>query len=138
MPDYQAIVRGEGFKQIVYLEIKTLGTPKSTREAANLLMRWIQNEPMAYGIFVAPFISPRSAAICKEAGIGYADLSGNCSIAFQQIFISREKMGNQFPFKASLSSIYSPKSERILRVLLAFPYQSWKTIELAKEAQDSL
>lgn len=137
-PDYRVSIQGEGFKQTIYLEIKTLGTPKSTREAANLLMRWIQNEPIAYGIFVAPFISPRSAAICKEAGIGYADLSGNCSIAFQQIFISREKMGNQFPFKTSLSSIYSPKSERILRVLLAYPYQSWKTIELAKEAQVSL
>ena len=45
MPDYQAIVEGPGFKQIIYLEIKTLGTPKSTREAVNLLVRRIQNEP---------------------------------------------------------------------------------------------
>ena len=138
MPDYQAIVRGEGFKQIVYLEIKTLGTPKSTREAVNLLVRRIQNDPASYGIFVAPYIAPRSAAICKESGIGYVDLSGNCSIAFQQIFINREKSGNQFPFKTGLSSIYSPKSERILRVLLVYPYRIWKAIDLAKEAQVSL
>ena len=138
MPDYQAIVRGEGFKQIVYLEIKTLGTPKSTREAVNLLVRRIQNDPASYGIFVAPYIAPRSAAICKESGIGYVDLSGNCSIAFQQIFINREKSGNQFPFKTGLSSIYSPKSERILRVLLVYPYRTWKAIDLAKEAQVSL
>lgn len=137
-PDYRAIVQGEGFKQIVCLEIKTLGTPKSTREAVNLLVRRIQNEPETYGVFVAPYISPRSAAICKESGIGYVDLSGNCFIAFRQIFISREKMKNQFPFKTGLSSIYSPKSERILRVLLVYPYQSWKTIDLAKEAQVSL
>ena len=138
MPDYQAIVRGEGFKQIVYLEIKTLGTPKSTREAVNLLVRRIQNDPASYGIFVAPYIAPRSAAICKESGIGYVDLSGNCSIAFQQIFINREKSGNQYPFKTGLSSIYSPKSERILRVLLVYPYRTWKAIDLAKEAQVSL
>jgi len=56
MPDYQAIVRGEGFKQIIYLEIKTLGTPKSTREAVNLLVRQIQNDPASYGILVAPYI----------------------------------------------------------------------------------
>jgi len=37
-----------------------------------------------------------------------------------------------------LSSIYSPKSERILRVLLNYPYQYWKAIDLAKEAQVSL
>jgi len=138
MPDYQAIVQGEGFKQIVYLELKTLGTPKSTREAVNLLARRIQNEPTSYGIFIAPYIAPVSAAICKESGIGYVDLSGNCSIAFQQIFINREKSGNLFPFKTGLTSIYSPKSERILRVLLVYPYRTWKAIDLAKEAQVSL
>ena len=56
MPDYQAIVRGEGFKQFIYLETKTLGTPKSTREAVNLLVRQIQNDPASYGILVAPYI----------------------------------------------------------------------------------
>ena len=138
MPDYQAIVEGLGFKQIIYLEIKTLGTPKSTREAVNLLVRRIQAEPASYGVVIAPYISPGSAAICRESGIGYVDLSGNCSIAFQQIFINREKSGNQFPFKTGLSSIYSPKSERILRVLLVYPYRTWKAIDLAKEAQVSL
>jgi hypothetical protein len=93
---------------------------------------------MTYGVFVASFISPASAAICKDAGIGYVDLSGNCFIVFQQVFISREKMGNQYPLKTNLSSIYSPKSERILRVLLTNPYQPWKAIDLAKEAQVSL
>jgi len=138
MPDYQAIVEGPGFKQIIYLEIKTLGTPKSTREAVNLLVRRIQAEPASYGVVIAPYISPGSAAICRESGIGYVDLSGNCSITFRQIFINREKSGNQFPFKTGLSSIYSPKSERILRVLLVYPYRTWKAIDLAKEAQVSL
>ena len=138
MPDYQAIVEGPGFKQIIYLEVKTLGTPKSTREAVNLLVRRTQAEPASYGVVIAPYISPGSAVICRESGIGYVDLSGNCSIAFQQIFINREKSGNQFPFKTGLSSIYSPKSERILRVLLVYPYRTWKAIDLAKEAQVSL
>lgn len=138
MPDYQAIISGEGYKQIIYLEIKTLGTPKSTREAVNLLLRRTQNETMAYGVLVAPYISPASAEICKESGIGYVDLSGNCSIAFHQIFINRENSGNKYPFKTGLTSIYSPKSERILRVLLVYPYRTWKAIDLAEEAQVSL
>jgi len=136
--DYRVNIQGEDFKQTIYLEIKTLGTPKSIREASNLLLRRIQNEPKSYGLIVAPYISPKSAIICKEVGIGYIDLSGNCSIAFQQVFISREKMENKFPFKTSLSSIYSPKSERILRVLLSYPFQTWKAIDLAKEARISL
>jgi hypothetical protein len=136
-PAYRVRIRGEGFEQTIYLEVKTLGTPKSIREAVNFLLRWIQNETPAYGVCVAPFISSASAAICKEAGIGYVDLSGNCSLAFRQVFIHREKMGNRYPFKTSLSSIYSPKSERILRVLLVYPYRAWKVIDLAKEAQVS-
>lgn len=136
--DFRAIVYGEGFKQTIYLEIRTLGTPKSTREAVNLLVIRTQDEPGSYGIFIAPYISPKSADICKESEIGYVDLSGNCFIAFQQIFIKRENFGNQFPFKSELSSIYSPKSERILRVLLVYPYRTWKVIDLAKVAQVSL
>ncbi len=136
-PDYRVSVQGEGFNQIIYLEMKVLGTPKSTRDAINLLLRRIQNEPMAYGIFIAPYVSPVSAGICRDAGIGYVDLSGNCSIAFRQVFISREKMGNRYPLKTMLSSIYSPKSERILRVLLTYPFQSWKVIDLAGAAQVS-
>jgi hypothetical protein len=79
-----------------------------------------------------------SAGICKQAGVGYVDLSGNCFLAFQQVFISRENMPNRYPFKTGLSSLYSPKSERILRVLLSDPGRFWKTVELAEAAQVSL
>lgn len=138
IPDYRISVQGQSFTQFILLEIKTLGTPKSIRQAVNSLSRQLQNDPMTYGVIVAPYISAKSDAICKEAGIGYVDLSGNCSIAFQQVYIRRENMANRYPFKTSLSSIYSPKSERILRVLLGYPYQVWKAVDLADEAQVSL
>ena len=137
-PDYRICVRGNQVNQIINIKVKSLGTPKNTREAVNLLVANKKIEPSSYDVFVAPFISSGSALICKEAGVGYLDLSGNCQIAFQGVFISRENMPNQYPIKTSLSSLYSPKSERILRVLLSFPYQPWKTIELAEEAQVSL
>ena len=63
MPDYQAIVEGPGFKQIIYLEVKTLGTPKSTREAVNLLVRRTQAEPASYGVVIAPYISDRKSVV---------------------------------------------------------------------------
>lgn len=136
--DYRVSIHGEGSQHLIYLEMKTQGTPKSAREAVNLLLQQIKIETTAYGVFVAPFISPSSATICKEAGIGYIDLSGNCFIVMKHVFISCEKMRNQYPFITRLNSIYSPKSERILRVLLTYPYQPWKVIDLAKEAQVSL
>ncbi len=135
-PDFRVTLQGNGFKQIIYIKVKSLGTPKSTREAVNALSDYQRDQP-AYGVLIAPYISPESANICREAGNGYVDLSGNCRIAFQQVFINRENFPNQYPFKTGLSSLYSPKSERVLRVLLTFPYRPWKTIELAEEAQVS-
>jgi hypothetical protein len=132
-PNFRVTIRGIGVDQIIYVTVRSLGTPKSTREAVNALSVYQRKEP-SYGIFVAPFISSVSANICKEAGIGYMDLSGNCWIAFKQVFINRENRPNQYPFKTGLSSLCFPKSERVLRVLLTFPYRPWKTIELADEA----
>jgi hypothetical protein len=137
-PDYRVTIQGNGLDQAIYIEIKMLGTPKNIREAVNLLTIYRSKEPSIYGVVLAPFISPESAGICKQAGIGYVDLSGNCWIAFQQVFINRDNMPNQFPFKAGLSSLYSPKSERVLRVLLTFPFRAWKTVALAEEADVSL
>ena len=138
-PDYRACIRAEGVpQQIIYLEINTLGTPKSARAAVNSLLRKLQTEGEAYGVFVAPYISPSSAGLCADAGIGTVDLAGNCRIAFQQVFISREKMRNPYSMNPGLKSIYSPKSERILRVLLAYPYQPWRAVDLAEESQVSL
>ncbi len=136
-PDFSVRVHGAQFDQLIYVEAKSLGTPKNTRIAVNSLLQYLKNDLSAYGIFIAPYISPKSASICRDAGIGYLDLSGNCRIVFQQVFISRENFPNKYLFKTSLSSLYSPKSERILRVLLTFPYRSWRTIELANEAQVS-
>jgi hypothetical protein len=41
----------------------------------------------AYGIFIAPYISPDAGKICEDAGIGYLDLAGNCLLSFETIYI---------------------------------------------------
>lgn len=133
-PDYYLLVRGTQVDQPIFVEVKAQGTPQNTRNAVNALLQYLSHYPSAYGIFIAPYISSQSAQICEAAGVGYLDLSGNCRIAFQQVFVRRESFPNQYPYKSGLSSLYSPKSERILRVLLTFPYRSWKTLELAQEA----
>jgi len=136
-PDFRVRVRCENREQILYAEMKSQGTPKITRTAVNALLLYKPEDPSAYKIFIAPFISSGSAKICDSAGVGYLDLSGNCKIQFQQVFISRENCPNRYPVKTNLSSLSSPKSARILRVLLTFPEQPWKTLPLAEAAQVS-
>ena len=91
-----------------------------------------------YGVFMAPYISSQSAAICEKAGIGYADLAGNCRLVFGQVYIERRDWPNPSIVKRELRSLFTPKASRILSVLLIDPKRSWKVLDLAREARVSL
>ncbi len=136
--DATLLLSSKDIQKELFIELKSLGTPKQIRNAINQLLVILNENPQSYGIVIAPFIPPRSADICKQANIGYVDLSGNFWIAFNSIFLSQENMPNKFPAKTSLSNLYAPRTERVLRVLLTFPEQLWKTKNLADEADISL
>jgi hypothetical protein len=125
-------------EQYLLVELRNNGQPRLAREAVNQILRYRDIFPGAYGVFVAPYVSPRAAEICAGADIGYLDLAGNCRLCFGQVFV--EKQGNRNPFaqKRDLRSLYSPKAERVLRVLLNNPSRAWKIAELSAEAKVSL
>ena len=132
-------LRSEGGppRQIV-AEVKANGQPRLARDAVNQLLRWRTEYPEAYGVFMAPYISPQSAEICAKEGVGYLDLAGNCRLTFGQVFIRREGAPNPFAQKRDLRSLYAPKSTRVLRVMLVRCGQWWRTQPLADEAGVSL
>lgn len=136
--DFRVTLTVSGIKQILVLEVRKSGQPREARAAINSLLRCLSANTGAYGIFIAPFITPRTAEICRQEGVGYIDFAGNCLLAFPGIFI--EQSGNPNPMleKRDLRSLYSPKAARVLRVVLNHPQKSWKTQELADEAGVSL
>jgi hypothetical protein len=136
--DAVLLFQGNDIKKELFVELTSLGTPKRIRNAINQLLLILHENPQSYGIVIAPYISARSAEMCKEANIGYVDLSGNFWIAFNSIFLSQENMPNQYPIETSLTNLYAPKTERVLRVLLTYPYKIWKTKNLAEEADISM
>jgi hypothetical protein len=87
---------------------------------------------------MAPYISPQSAEICLKDGIGYIDYAGNSYLSFGQVYIERTGRPNPFRTRRDLTSLYSPKASRVLRVLMNNPGKTWKTQDLANEAQVSL
>ncbi len=119
-------------------EVKNSGQPRLAREAVNQILRYKDKVPDAYFVFIAPYISPRAAEICESESVGYLDLSGNCLLSFDKIFIQKKNYPNQFKEKRDLKSLYAPKAERILRVLLCNPGKKWKIQELAVESGVSL
>jgi hypothetical protein len=121
----------------LFAEIKSNGEPRYARQAANQLALLLQGKSDAYGIFIAPYISQQSAQICKQSGIGYVDLTGNCYLSFEQIYIRKEGIPNPRTEKRRLRSLYSPKAERILRVLLSAGPRAWQTDEISIQADVS-
>jgi len=124
--------------RVLILEVKTNGEPRFAREAVNQLLRYCKAFPNAYGVFLAPYVSPRAAEVCAREGIGYMDLSGNCRLCFDNIYVEREGRPNKFAEKRDLRTLYSPRATRVLRVLLNKPDKLWKVTDLAKEADVSL
>lgn len=125
-------------EKILIGEIKSKGQPRLARNAINQLKVYIELIPDSYGIFIAPYISEATAKICKQAGIGYLDFAGNCFMSFANIYIMRDGFPNPSPDRRELNSLYSPKAERILRVLLEVGPKKWKTQELANTANVSI
>jgi len=138
-PDLLAKVVWPEGEQMVVAEIRESGQPKPVRDGVNQIRAYLDLYTKAYGVIIAPYVSPRSAQICDDNGVGYIDLAGNCSIAFKQIYIRIEGRPNPFTNNRALKSLYSPKASRVLRALLVNPIdRTWKVKDLSEEADVSI
>ena len=137
-PDIRARVFIRGQARMLLAEVKHNGQPRIARLAIYELKDRLKGKTDAYGIFIAPYITPEAGKICEEAGIGYLDLAGNCLFSFETIYIRQTGASNPKIQKRDLRSLYSPKAERLLRVLLNKPQRLWKITELAQAAEVSL
>ncbi len=125
-------------ERFIFLEAKSSGQPRLARDAVNQLMRWRESYPDAVLILGAPYITPAAADVATKEGVGYLDLAGNCRLQFDRVYIRREGWPNKFAKRRDLKSLYSPKAERVLRVMLLEPRRTWKIEALAQAAKVSI
>ncbi len=143
-PDFTVDLQADGDAWTLVGEIKADGQPRYVRGAALQLRDYVQRlatadaHARAYPVVIAPFISPASAEICKEAGVGFADLAGNCHLAFGRVYIEKSAAENPFRKRRVQRSLFAAKSARVLRLLLAEPNRLWRVAQLADHAQVSL
>jgi len=143
-PDFSIDLQTDGDAWVLIGEVKVDGQPRHVRGAALQLRDYVQRfasvdvRAHAYPVVVAPFISPASAEICKEAGVGFADLAGNCHLAFGRVYIEKSVAENPFRKRRVQRSLFAAKSRRVLRLLLAEPHRVWRVVQLAEKARVSL
>jgi hypothetical protein len=133
-----ARTRAQSLNRRLVCEVKSSGQPRIAREACLSLAEFARKDQRSYPVFIAPYISPAAAEVCEEYKAGYLDFAGNCRLAFDTVFIQKEGFPNPTVATRELRSLYSPKAERVLRVLLASGPQTWRTQALGDAAQVSL
>lgn len=131
-------VSPEGKEYLLLVEVKSNGEPRMARMAFQQLRESLKNRPEAYGIFGAPYITEETGELCQKEGIGYIDAAGNVSISFGSTYIQIKGNPNPYKTKKTLKSLFSPKSSRVLRVLLSNSRKRWLVRDLAEEADVSL
>jgi len=124
------------------IELKNNGEPRHVRTAIQQLMEYKEvlnkSNRNIYGIIGAPYISEDSARLCKEKGIGYIDLAGNAFLKFNKVFIEKKNYPNLLKERKIIKNIFTPKSSRILRIMLSNPQKKWQLQELAKKSEISI
>lgn len=88
-----------------------------------------------YRVIMAPYISDASARICEKYGTGYCDLSGNCLIQTDMIYISNKGNPNLYPTENHAKTIFKASAKTtslILRELMKDVSRAWKIKELAE------
>jgi hypothetical protein len=125
-------------KYFLIIDIKPTGQPLYARRAVGELKEIVGNNKSYYGIFASAFLSEETRKICRENGIGFIDLSGNCFFSFDNFFLSVEGRPNLYPATRPLKSIFSTRSTRALRVLLCNAKKEWSVEYLAKESGISI
>jgi len=118
--------------------VKATGEPRALRGAIQQLQTALTKRPRQYGVLAAPYVGPRGRAACRDAGVGYLDLAGNCRLVFDQVFIERLGAPNPRVERRPLRSIFAPRASRVLRVLFSEPRRAWQVQELARQARVSL
>lgn len=137
-PDFSLVLIFGQKKFKVIGEAISTGEPSILRRSGAWLKDCQAKLKHDYALIIAPFISREGAMICRDLGVGYIDLSGNCLIDLEGLHIERTGNPNKFKKPREIQSLFSPKSSRVIRCLLSDPNRVWTLKGLATESGVSI
>ncbi len=136
-PDLTVTANVAGVQHTVIAEVKADAQPRHVRQVVQQLAA-ARADPKfgtdVTSILVAPYVSPQSADILREAGVGWLDFEGNCRLLLGAAYVD---VSGRAPRKGKtpprhLVSLFAPKSARVLRLMLHDPRQPWRVEDLAR------
>jgi len=136
--DLTLLIRSGSTVRRLLVEWKSVGEPRYLGQAITVLKLGTGQSPRNYPLVAAPYIGPEGQRLCREAGVGYVDLTGNAFLRFDGVLVDRRSSERPPRAKARLRRLFSPKSSRVARILLDHPNQEWTLARLASEASISV
>lgn len=116
------------------LFIQVKGTDDiASLERADATLRRLELNPSDLPLLVVPYMGPRARAWAREAGVSWADLSGNADIRGPGLRILVQGAENRYAHPGRPGNPFAPKYARVTRALLAEPERWWRQKELCAE-----
>ena len=132
------MIAPSGRRRTLHVEPKMASAPSQVLHALHRLNAAFPKRSRGYPVLASTFLSPRVRQLCREHGVGYVDLAGNCYLQFDDLYLERAVEKNPSPRRGRPSSLFSPVSTRIVRALLEEPRRRWTLSELAETCRVSL
>jgi hypothetical protein len=82
-------------------------------------------------VLIAPQFSESAARVCRDLGLSWLDLAGNCELHLGGNYVRIRVNENPYRVSRSTRSLFAPKSARVVHALLLVPGRAWTTRELA-------
>jgi Transcriptional regulator, AbiEi antitoxin, Type IV TA system len=117
----------------IVVEVKRLAEPGWLRGAIEQVREAARRVgSTAVPAIAVPFMAEGGRRLCEEANISWFDLSGNAHIVASGLRIHIEGKPNIFKRPGRPSTVFAPKSSRIVRAMLLEPQSSISQRELAR------
>lgn len=124
--------------KVFIVDIKQNAQPRFLRNIIFYLKEMKERVPNCNPLIVTPYIGPGGKALCRREGVSYIDILGNIGIFLKDGFILKESKESIKRERRELKSLFSPKSTRVIRIILENPSRRWLLQNIASTAKVSL
>ena len=131
--DFAAILSvGENRIRIIG-EIESSGRPSRIRGTIAQLRQYAARYPDCVPVLVVPYLGDKGQQMCRAEGIGYIDLSGNCYLRWNGVYIDRVRDGARPSIPKRAPSLFSDKASLVIRSALESLGRPLRVRELARQ-----
>jgi hypothetical protein len=124
--------------KVFFAEIRRNAQPRFLRNAIFYLKEIREKFPKYNPLIVAPYVGPEGRALCRQEGVSYVDTLGNIGIFLKDGIIIKDSKRSIKRERRELKSLFSPKSTRVIRIILGNYKKRWLLQDLAATAKVSL